>query len=478
MLDKPSPVTPDFLIQLKEIVGDPNVLTEASDQLPFLTEQRDKWTGLTPAVVRPGSTTEVAAVVTACAAANVAIVPQGGGTGLVGGQIPDRSNTQLVISLGRLNRIRVLDTANATITVEAGVTLQNLHCHAEEAGLLFPLTIGSKGSCQIGGNLSTNAGGTAVLRYGNSRDLCLGLEVVLPDGRVWDGLRSLRKDNTGYDLKHLFVGGEGTLGIITAAVMKLYPLPRSVEATFIAVPSPGAAIELLGVAKSSTGDQVTGFELMPRIGLEMVTANGENMRDPMPDAPSPWYVLMEISGGGEPAQMRESLETALGKGMECGLISDAAIARNESQRTAFWSMREYLSEAQKFEGGSIKHDISVPVSRMAEFIARADVAVARAIPGIRPVAFGHIGDGNVHYNLTQPVGAGREAYLARWQEIADIVHGLANGMNGSISAEHGLGQLKNTEVLQYKSELEMELMHRVKAALDPQGIMNPGKLLS
>lgn len=463
--------------RLIAVVGPQGAITDPDDMAPYLVEWRDKWRGKSALVLRPSSTAEVAEIVRICAETGTAIVPQGGNTGLVGGSIPFEGGDEIVLSLGRMNRVRAVDPLNDTITVEAGCVLADVQAAADEAGRLFPMRIASEGTCQIGGNLSTNAGGTAVLRYGNMRDLVLGLEVVLPDGRVWNGLRGLRKDNTGYDLKHLFIGAEGTLGVITAAVLKLYPRPADRQVAFAAIPNPEAAVELLSLAKDVSGGQVTGFEILPRLGLELVMKSLPDARDPFGDL-HPWYVLIEMSSGEGGGALREAMETALARGYEKELVADATIAESEAQAQQLWALREGLSESQKLAGGSIKHDVSIPVPKMPAFIARADRALEEVIPGFRSLAFGHIGDGNVHYNPLQPEGADTEAYLARWQEVADVVHGIVHEMGGSISAEHGLGRLKRDEVRRYKSEVELELMASIKRMLDPDNIMNPGKVIS
>lgn len=470
-------VARETLERLIAVVGEKGAISDPGDMTPYLVEWRDKWRGSAALVVRPGSTEEVAEVVRICHETGTRIVPQGGNTGLVGGSIPFETGDEIVLSLGRMNRVRALDPLNDTITVEAGCILSDVQNAAEEAGRLFPMRIASEGTCQIGGNLSTNAGGTAVLRYGNMRDLVLGLEVVLPDGRIWNGLRGLRKDNTGYDLKHLFVGAEGTLGIITAAVLKLYPMPAEREVGFAAVRDPEAAVELLAIAKQASGGQVTGFEIMPRIGMDLVTQLQDTLRDPFAD-PHPWYVLMEFSSGDGGGALREAMERALEQGFEKGLVADATIAASSQQADDFWGLREGLSEAQKIGGGSIKHDVSIPVPDMPAFIRRADQALQAVIPGFRSFAFGHIGDGNVHYNPLQPEGGDKQAFLDKWQEVADVVHGIVHEMGGSISAEHGLGRLKRDEVRRYKPAVEMELMSTIKRALDPKNIMNPDKAIT
>jgi D-lactate dehydrogenase (cytochrome) len=465
------------LEKIKAIVGPKGWTTDPHDIEPHLTEPRGLYHGATKMVVRPASTEEVAAVVKLCAAARLPIVPHGGNTGLVGAQVPWESGDSIVLSLARMNRIRAIDPLNYTMTVEAGIILADVQKAAEEADRLFPLSLGAEGSCRIGGNLSTNAGGVAVLRYGNARDLALGLEVVLPDGQVWNGLRGLRKDNTGYDLKQLFIGGEGTLGIITAAVLKLFPRPREVETAFLALSRVEDVMEVFARARAASGDQLTAFELIPRIGIEMTTKHLHGLSDPIA-AEYPWYVLLEVSSSQTEGGLRAMLESFLAAQMEAGLIVDGVIAASAAQSAELWRIRDGMTEAQGFEGGSIKHDVSVPVSRVADFIVEASAAVSRALPGIRPVPFGHVGDGNIHFNLSQPLGADRAAFLARWEEMNRIVHDIVAARNGSISAEHGIGRMKVEELTHYKTKIELDLMRKIKAALDPDGIMNPGKVVT
>ncbi len=462
--------------RLRAIVGAANVLEAEADMAPFLSDWRGRYHGRARAVVRPRDTAEVAAVVAACAQAGVAMVPQGGNTGLCGGATPLADGAAVVISLVRLNRIRALDADNDTLTVEAGCTLAAVQEAAQAAGRLFPLSLASEGSCRIGGNLSTNAGGVQVLRYGNTRDLVLGLEVVLPDGRVWEGLRGLRKDNTGYDLKQLFIGAEGTLGIVTAAVLKLFPAIRSRATAWVAVPDPRAAVRLLGFLRAACGDRVSAFEIVGRAALGLVLQHIPGARDPLAGAPA-WAVLVELSDPALDAPLDARLEVVLGEACAQGLASDAAVAASGAQAQALWALREDISEAQRIEGVSIKHDVSVPVSRLPEFLERAGAALAARWPDVRVVAFGHIGDGNLHYNLSKPAADDNAIFIARTAEVNRIVHDLVCELGGSISAEHGLGQLKREEVLRYKPALEMELMRRVKQAFDPAGLMNPGKVL-
>lgn len=466
--------------RLIEIVGDRNALRAEADTAPYLREWRDLYVGKTPMVLRPGSREEVAEILKVANEAGLRIVPQGGNTGLVGGQIPDDSATEIVLSLSRMNRVREIDADGFSMTVEAGCTLQAIHDAADAADRLFPLTLGSQGSCQIGGNIATNAGGTAVLAYGNTRDLVLGLEVVLPDGRIWEGLRSLRKDNTGYDLKQMFIGSEGTLGIITAAVLKLFPRPRAQDVAFVALASPRDALALFSTARARAGAMLTGFELMPRIGVEFAVRHLPGARDPLATA-APWYVLIELSSGTEGADggnpTRDLMETILGEAYEAGLVEDAALAESVQQAADFWHIRHGMSEVQREEGGSIKHDVSVPVAAVPDFLDEAIAAVEALVPGCRPVPFGHMGDGNIHFNVSQPVDADKAAYLARWDEMNAVVHGIVARYGGSISAEHGIGRLKRDLLGTVKSEVEMDLMHRVKAAFDPNGILNPGRIL-
>jgi len=458
-----------LLDTLRDLLGPAQVLSDATDMAPALTDWRGRYRGQALCVVRPGSSNEVAAVVRACSVAGVPIVPQGGNTSLCGAATPDDSGRAVVVSLGRLNRILAVDAQNNTITVEAGCTLAAVQDAARAAGRLFPLALASEGTCQIGGNLSTNAGGVQVLRYGNTRELTLGLQVVLPGGELWDGLRGLRKDNTGYDLKQLFIGAEGTLGIITGAVLKLFPLPKSQTTCWLNVASPAAAVELLNRARSVFDAQLTAFELVSETALGLVLQHIPGAR--RPGAVSPWYVLAEFSDA-EPAAVERWLADCLSH----GAVGDGTVAASEQQAKGLWALRESISEAQKIEGVSIKHDIAVPVSRIADFLLRADAELAAAFPGIRVVAFGHVGDGNLHYNLSKPDAADNAAFLASQGAVNRIVHDIVHALNGSISAEHGLGQLKREEILRYKSSVEIELMRTIRQALDPQGLMNPGKL--
>ena len=463
-----------FLARLAAIVGGAHVLTEPADTAPFLSDHRGRYTGRAIAVVKPATTAEVAAVVGVCAEAGVPMTPQGGNTGLCGGATPLPDGKSLLICLSRLNRVRALDAANATICVEAGCTLAAVQEAAATVGRLFPLSLAAEGSCEIGGNLSTNAGGVQVLRYGNMRDLTLGLEVVLPDGRIWNGLRGLRKDNTGYDLKQLFIGAEGTLGIITAAVLKLFPAPRASATAWIDVPTPAAAVALLARFLATCGDRVSAFEILGRPMLELTLRHLPRSREPLP-ASSGWSVLVELSDVMPDAPLAERIASTLNAAIDAGEASDAAIAATETQSRALWALREAANEAQKREGFSIKHDISVPVSRIPEFIDRAAAALQAWLPGVRIVAFGHIGDGNLHYNLFPPPGMEEAAFIACTGAANRIVYDLTVDLGGSISAEHGLGQLKREDIRRYKDAIELELMEAVKRAFDPRGLMNPGK---
>ena len=468
----PPPLASELVDQFRKIVGDRHAITDAADIEPYVTEERNLFHGRSPLVLRPGSTAEVSEICKLASAHNIALVPQGGNTGLVGGQTPH--NGEVVVSLRRLDKIREVDTASNTMTCEAGVVLQIAQAKAAEVDRLFPLSLGAEGSCTIGGNLSTNAGGTAALAYGVAREMALGLEVVLADGRVLNTLSKLKKDNTGYNLHNLFIGAEGTLGIITAATLKLFPKPRAVETAFVGLKSPAAALQLLTIAQGEAANALTSFELLSEMAVDFSVRHGIDVRDPL-EAKHPWYVLMELSSPGEDA--RTPLETILARAMEEEIVDDAVIAANLTQRAGFWKLRDEMSAAQKPEGGSIKHDISVPVAAVPAFIAEADAAVVKLIPGARPVPFGHLGDGNLHYNVSQPVGANTADFLARWHEMNAVVFEIVLRMGGSISAEHGIGVLKRDELPEVKDKTAIELMRSIKAMLDPLGIMNPSKVL-
>ncbi len=463
----------DIIEKLRQTIGAAHVLSDAADVAPYCTDWRGRYSGRPLAVVRPGNTDEVAEVVNACREASIALVPQGGNTSLVGGATP--IGGEVVVSLTRMNRIRAIDADNNTLIAEAGCTLAAVQEAAAAAGRFFPLSLAAEGTATIGGNLATNAGGVQVLRYGNARELCLGLEVVLPDGRIWHGLRSLRKDNTGYDLKHLFIGAEGTLGIITAAVLKLFSPPRSLATAWAAVPTPSAAVALLSRLRETIGGRVTAFELIGRPALDLVLKHIPGSRDPLPN-PSPWQVLIELSDT-MASDLATPLEEVLAAAIAQGEASDAVVAHNVAQAHTLWALRENISEAQKIEGLSIKHDISLPVSRIPEFLARCDAALEVAFPGLRIVCFGHLGDGNLHYNQSKPLAQDNAAFIAQSSAVNRIVHDLVDELGGSISAEHGLGQLKREEILRYKSPVEMDLMRAIKRAIDPANLMNPGKVL-
>ncbi len=465
-----------FIEEIQAIVGPAGLITLPQEVAPYASDWRKRYLGRPAAVVKPASTAEVAEVVRACAESRTAVVPQGGNTGLCGAATPDASGTQIVLNLSRMNRVHAIDTRNNTMTVEAGCVLANLQNTAEEAGRLFPLSLAAEGSCEIGGNLSTNAGGTAVLRYGNARELVLGLEVVLPSGEVWDGLRGLRKDNTGYDLKQLFIGAEGTLGVITAAVLKLFPLPKSHATVVVALETPEKAVALLERALGACGERLTGFELFSDFCLSLVLKHFRETAAPFPRR-FPHYVLMELSDTQSGEGVRVLVESMLEAALEERNILDAAVAQSETQSRAFWSLREFISEAQAHEGPNIKHDVSIPISRISEFIATTDAELERAYRGLRMVTFGHLGDGNVHYNVSAPEGVAPGVFVMHTAAINRIVHDSVARFGGSISAEHGLGQLKREEIRRYKSSLELELMRKIKRSLDPHGIMNPGKVL-
>src|SRR6516165_7574858 len=466
------PLSGELIAKFRGIVGDKYALTDAADIVPYVTEERDLFHGRSPLVLRPGSTAEVAEICKLANAHKIALVPQGGNTGLVGGQTPH--NGEVVISLRRMDKIREVDSASNTMTCEAGVILQVAQQRAAEVDRLFPLSLGAEGSCTIGGNLSTNAGGTTALAYGVAREMALGLEVVLADGCIMNLLSKLKKDNTGYDLRNLFIGAEGTLGIITAATLKMFPKPRAIETAYVGLKSPAQALKLLSLSQSEAAGTLTSFELLSEIAVDFSVRHGIDIRDPLASKHQ-WYVLMELSSPREDA--RATLESILTRGMEQGIVEDAAIAANLTQRAAFWKLRDEMSAAQKPEGGSIKHDFSVPVAAVPAFIAEANAAVVRLIPGARPVPFGHLGDGNIHYNVSQPIGGDTADFLARWHDVNAVVFEIVLRMGGSISAEHGIGVLKRDELPEVKDKVAIELMRSIKAMLDPLGIMNPGKVL-
>jgi D-lactate dehydrogenase (cytochrome) len=466
------PPSPELVAKFRAIVGEKYAVTDKADIVPYVTEERDLFHGHSPLVLRPGSTAEVSAICKLASEHRIALVPQGGNTGLVGGQTPHHG--EVVISMRRMDKIRDIDPASNTMTCEAGVVLQVAQQKAAEVDRLFPLSLGAEGSCTIGGNLSTNAGGTGALAYGVAREMALGLEVVLADGRVLNVLSKLKKDNTGYDLRNLFIGAEGTLGIITAATLRLFPKPRAIETAFVGLTSPAQALKLLTIAQNEAAGSLTSFELLADIAVDFSVRHGIDVRNPMAGQ-HPWYALMELSSARDDA--RDTLESILSKGMEDGIVDDAVIATSLSQRQAFWKLRDEMSAAQKPEGGSIKHDISVPVAAVPDFIAEANAAVVQLIPDSRPVPFGHLGDGNIHYNVSQPIGGNSADFLARWHDVNAVVFAIVLRMGGSISAEHGIGVLKRDELPDVKDKVAIELMRGIKAMLDPLGIMNPGKVL-
>ena len=470
----------DLLAQLRDAVGTAHVLTHEDPQTDLSAWENDwrkRAQGRALAVVRPGSTAEVAAVVKACAAAGASLVPQGGNTGLVVGSVPDTSGTQVVLSLGRMQAVRAIDAANLTVTVEAGCILQNLQAAAEAAGFLFPLSLAAEGSCTIGGNLATNAGGTQVVRYGNTRDLCLGLEVVTAQGDIWHGLTGLRKDNTGYDLRNLYIGSEGTLGVITAATMKLYPMPAAQLTAWAAVPSLEAAVALLGLAHQKLSAGLTGFEVMGQFALSLVNKHFPALRVPLWEQ-SPYCVLLENSDGESESHARAQLESLLETAFEQGWVSDAVVAESIAQANGLWHIRESIPLAQAEEGLNIKHDISIPVSRIPAFCAETDALLRREIPGVRLVNFGHLGDGNLHYNVQAPETEDASIFLHREEaHVNTLVFDAVARYDGSISAEHGVGSLKAAKLPHYKDPVALALMHAIKEAMDPHHIMNPGRVL-
>jgi FAD/FMN-containing dehydrogenase len=465
-------LSPELVARFRAIVGDRYAVTDAADIAPYVTEERDLFHGRSPLVLRPGSTAEVSAICKLASEHRIALVPQGGNTGLVGGQTPHHG--EVVISMRRMDRIRDIDPASNTMTCEAGVVLQIAQQKADGIDRLFPLSLGAEGSCTIGGNLSTNAGGTAALAYGVAREMALGLEVVLADGRILNGLSKLKKDNTGYDLRNLFIGAEGTLGIITAATLKLFPKPRAIETALVGLKSPHEALKLLEISQNEAAGSLTSFELLSDMSVDFSVRHGIDIRNPLTNQ-HPWYVLMELSSSRDDA--RDTLESILSQGLDNDIVDDAVIASSLSQRQAFWKLRDEMSAAQKPEGGSIKHDISVPVAAVPAFIEEANAAVVKLIPGSRPVPFGHLGDGNIHYNVSQPIGANAADFLERWHDVNAVVFAIVLRMGGSISAEHGIGVLKRDELPEVKDKVAIELMRSIKAMLDPHGIMNPGKVL-
>jgi FAD/FMN-containing dehydrogenase len=462
-----------FIEQARAFLGEEDMLTADERLAPYLAEMRGLLRGSAGIVLRPRSSGDVSALMGLATAHRVPVVALGGNTGLTGGGV---SFGGAVISLERMNAIRALDAVNATMSVEAGAVLQIVQERAREAGFLFPLSLASEGSCTIGGNIATNAGGTAVLRYGNMRDLVLGIEAVLPDGRVFNGMSGLRKDNAGYDLKHLFIGSEGTLGIVTAAILKLFPAPKSRIVAIAGAASPADIVALFGRLREAAGERLSTFEIMPRFGLDLVLRHGAGTRDPL-EAHHRWYALAELASPEAGSPLADLLADILGEALDSGEIADAAIAASEAQAGDFWRLRELLSECQRFEGASIKHDVSVPISRVADFITETIARCEAAMPGIRPCAFGHIGDGNIHFNLSQPLGMDRDAFLATWHRFNAMVHDAVHARGGSIAAEHGVGLIKRDELPRYKDPVALALMAEIKRALDPLNLLNPGKVV-
>ena len=461
---------------IRSLVDERGWLDEPADTIPYVEERRGLFTSSPDAVALPTSTRQVADIVRTCAEHGIGVVPQGGNTGLCGGAVALPGAPALLLNLKRMNRILEVDPLNYTLTAEGGSVLADVHTAASTADRYFPLSLGAEGSCQIGGNLATNAGGIGVLRYGNARDLCLGLEVVLADGRVWNGLNTLRKNNTGFDLRDLFIGAEGTLGIITRVVLKLFPRHRDQQTALVALTEPAAAIRLLALARDLSGDSIVSFELMSRLAVGLALKHIAGIRKVFQQTP-PWTVLLTLAGGLRAELQQEQMELLLVTALEQNLAIDAAVAVTETQAAAFWRLRDGIVESQKLEGASVKHDVSVPVSSVPEFLQLADKAVAKVLPGVRPCAFGHLGDGNIHYNLTQPVAMTAEAFMARREQLNRIVHDIVFDLGGSFSAEHGVGCLKLGEMERYKSPVELDLMRSIKLALDPAGIMNPGKVI-
>ncbi|MGI4778144.1 MAG: FAD-binding oxidoreductase [Janthinobacterium lividum] len=465
-----------LLEKLQALVGDAGLVTDAAAQAPYLTDWLGKWAGRTTVVVRPADTAQTAAVVRLCSETRTPIVTQGGNTGMSGGATPDASGAQVVLSTTRMNRVRAVDPVNNTLTLDAGVILANAQEAARSVDRFFPLSLGAQGSCTVGGNVATNAGGIAVLRYGNTRDLVLGLEVVLPDGRIWHGLRGLRKDNTGYDLKGLFIGSEGTLGVITAVVLKLFPRPTSHATAWVGADSLEQLVDLLGAMRTRCGERLTAFEMMTAASLQLVLDQVSDTRPPLAQ-PAPFNALIELGDNGAESGPAALLEAALAEAMDAGLANDVVLSASEAQTLALWKLREGISQAQVRAGKAVKHDIALPISSLASFVAQAGLEVQACLPGARIVNFGHLGDGNLHYNVLLPADTDRDTLEHRTHDLNGVVHALVTRYGGSISAEHGVGQLRRDELRIYKSPLEIELMLRIKQAMDPNQIMNPGKLL-
>ena len=467
-------IAADVLARLKEITGPDGWMSDPNVLAPYLSEPRGRFHGDTPLLIQPASTDEVAAIVSECAAHQIPIVPQGGNTGLVGGQIPSPEGDQVIVNLGRMNRIRDIDPVAGTLTAEAGCVLASVQTAARAVDLLFPLSLAAEGSCQIGGNIATNAGGTQVLRYGTARALTLGLEVVLAEGTIWNGLSTLRKDNTGYDLKHMFIGSEGTLGIITAAVLRLFPQPRQTVTAIAGISNIDGAMTLMGRMQAASGERATAFELMSALALDLAIKHIDGVARPLA-AQTPWYVLMEFHGG-DGDDLAPAIEVGLGQALDDGDVVDGAIAQNTGQAQAMWKLRESIPPAQTKEGASIKNDVGVPGHRAEEFVDACASAIEPLVPGSRVVAFGHLGDGNLHLNVSQPTGMEPRAFLDQWDQITGVVHDLAMEFGGTFSAEHGIGRLKRGELARHKSAAALDSMARIKTAFDPQGIFNPGKI--
>jgi len=472
-------MSPELLERFKAIVGADNAVHDPALIASYLTEPRGLFAGKTDLVLRPDSTNQVAAILRLANETGTAIVPQGGNTGLVGGGQPDQSGKQIILSLSRLNKIRKIDLSANQIVAEAGVVLKNLQEAAQEVNRFFPLSLGAEGSCQIGGNLSTNAGGTGVLAYGNARELCLGLEIVLPDGRILDDMRTVKKDNTGYDLKNLFIGAEGTLGVITAAVLKLFPMPRGKSVAYVGLKSPHEALKLFTLAQDKAGASLTGFELIASPAMAATLLFSPQIRPPFAEGAKThdWFVLLDISSTRNNEEAQSLMEEILSESLEAGFIDDAVLAANRGQERDFWQLREQISPAQKIYGAEIKQDISVPIASIPDFIDEANGDVAKMLPGSRVVCFGHMGDGNLHYDIAQAEGDDPQLFLSHWDEVSHHIHGLAMRYRGSFSAEHGIGQLKRSDLAHFKSPIALDLMRGIKQMLDPHGIMNPGKVL-
>ena len=469
----------DLISKFSAIVGEKYALSSPDDMAPFVKDWRGRYSTKAALVLRPRSVEEISEIMKLASETKTPVIPQAGNTGLVGGGIPleGGGSGEIILSIGRLNQVLDVDTGSNTITVEAGAVLETLQNAADEADRLFPLSLGSQGACQIGGNIGSNAGGTGVLAYGNTRELVMGLEAVLPTGEIWNGLSRLRKDNTGYDLKNLFIGSEGTLGVITKAVVKLFPKPKGREVAFVGVNSTQAALDLLNLAKGSVGNGLTAFEFLAEIGMQFTLRHSQNGTRAPIEGSYPWYILMEISSGQSAEEARVSMESILESGFEVGIVEDATIAESLAQQNAFWQLREDMSDSQKPEGASIKHDIAVPVGSLPKFIEEADAAVLKIVPDARIVNFGHMGDGNLHYNISQPVGWEREQFFEFEPAVNDAVYDLIAKYHGSISAEHGIGQMKRDKLAKIKDPTALFLMRKIKAALDPEGIMNPGKVI-